>query len=293
LSDSGVSVIGLGPMGRAMARTFLAKGRPVTVWNRTAERAADLVAQGAARAASTAEAVRAHELVLISLTDYDAMYAVLAPAAHALPGRVVVNLSSDTPQNARTAASWMAERGARYLVGGVTVPPSGIGAPGSTTYYSGPADVLDAHRAVLEELTAIDYRGDDPGLAMLYFQLAQDLLWTSALGYLHALAVADANGVSAQQFLPYAASTLTALQELFGFYTPRIDAGQHPGDVERLAMGLANADHVLRTSEEAGVDITLPAAVREIFRRGIAHGRADDSVTSLIEVLRSPGLTPG
>jgi 3-hydroxyisobutyrate dehydrogenase-like beta-hydroxyacid dehydrogenase len=43
----GVTVIGLGPMGRAMVRTFLAAARPTTVWNRTKARADELVAEGA------------------------------------------------------------------------------------------------------------------------------------------------------------------------------------------------------------------------------------------------------
>jgi 3-hydroxyisobutyrate dehydrogenase-like beta-hydroxyacid dehydrogenase len=44
-------MIGLGPMGQAMVRRFLATGHRVTVWNRTASRADELVAEGAVRAA--------------------------------------------------------------------------------------------------------------------------------------------------------------------------------------------------------------------------------------------------
>ncbi|MCU1664606.1 MAG: 6-phosphogluconate dehydrogenase, partial [Pseudonocardia sp.] len=40
-SSAPVTVIGLGPMGQAMVRRFLDAGHPVTVWNRTAGRAAD------------------------------------------------------------------------------------------------------------------------------------------------------------------------------------------------------------------------------------------------------------
>ena len=41
-----VSIIGLGPMGRAMAKAFLEKDHPVTVWNRTATKADALVTKG-------------------------------------------------------------------------------------------------------------------------------------------------------------------------------------------------------------------------------------------------------
>lgn len=54
-----VTVIGLGLMGSALAGAFLANGNPTTVWNRSAEKADSLAAQGARRAATVADAVMA------------------------------------------------------------------------------------------------------------------------------------------------------------------------------------------------------------------------------------------
>ncbi|WP_329110204.1 NAD(P)-binding domain-containing protein [Micromonospora sp. NBC_01699] len=286
MDKQAVTVIGLGPMGQAMVTAFLDNGHPVTVWNRTASRADALVARGAGRAATTTEALTASQLVILSLTDHDAMYAILEPAAAALPGRVVVNLSSDTPERARTAAEWVEQRGARYLTGGVQTPPSGIGSPEFSTLYSGPQEVFEAHRDTLRVLTGTDYRGSDPGLAALYYQLQMDMFWTTMLSYLHALALADANGISAKEFLPYATSTLSSIPSFMEFYAPRIEAGEHPGDVDRLAMGTASVDHVVHTTRDAGIDAALPSAVLEIFRRGMAEGHATDSFTSLVEVFR-------
>lgn len=56
--SSPVTIIGLGPMGQAMARTLLTAGHDVTVWNRTPARAESLVGQGARLAATPAEAIR-------------------------------------------------------------------------------------------------------------------------------------------------------------------------------------------------------------------------------------------
>ncbi len=288
MSKQPVTVIGLGPMGHAMASTFLDNGHAVTVWNRTASKADDLVAKGATLAASPAAAVAANELVVLSLTDYDAMYAILGDATGEFGGRTLVNLSSDTPDKARAAAVWAAEHGAQYLTGGVQASPAGIGDPKTFTFYSGPKAVFEANKSVLEVLTGTDYRGEDQGLAALYYQLQLDVFWTTALAWLHALAVADANGISAQDMLPYVSGTVAGMPDFFGFYTGRIDAGEHPGDVDRLTMGVASVDHVVQTAKDAGIDTTLPAAVLEVFRRGIAAGRADDSFTSLIESLKKP-----
>src|SRR5687768_690997 len=83
-TKSAVTIIGLGPMGRAMARALRAKHHAVTVWNRTPARAAEVLSTGARLAATPAEALRASELVLLSLTDYQAMYDVLGASTDAL-----------------------------------------------------------------------------------------------------------------------------------------------------------------------------------------------------------------
>ncbi|WP_188194113.1 NAD(P)-dependent oxidoreductase [Nonomuraea sp. SYSU D8015] len=280
-----VAVIGLGPMGQAMAGAYLAGGYDVTVWNRTPAKADDLVARGAKRAGSVEEALTASDLVVLSLIDYDAMYAVLEPAAPALTGRTVANLTSDTPDRAREAARWMAERGAVQITGGVQVPPPMIGTPDAMTYYSGPEVAIEAHRSTLEVLTGIDYLGEDPGLAALYYQIGIDMFWTGLAGYLHGQAVAEANGISAERFLPNAVKTMD-FRYFLEFYAPRIAAGHHEGDVDRISMGVASLEHVVHTARASGVDDSLPAALLELFRKGAAAGHGQDSLTSLVDVLR-------
>ena len=54
-----VTVVGTGAIGRAVATTLLAAGRPVMVWNRTATRARELVDAGAVAARSLQDAVTA------------------------------------------------------------------------------------------------------------------------------------------------------------------------------------------------------------------------------------------
>ncbi|QCD55698.1 NAD(P)-dependent oxidoreductase [Streptomyces hawaiiensis] len=282
-----VTVIGLGPMGQAMVHALLRQGHHVTVWNRTASRADALVARGAVLAKSVEDAVAANELVVLSLTDYDAMYTVLEPASHVLTGRVLVNLSSDTPEKTRSGARWVSERGAVHLTGGVTVPPSGIGQPESSTFYSGPREVFEAHRSTLEVLTGTDYRGEDPGLAALLYQIGMGMFWTSMLSYWQAIALADANGLTAADVLPHATETMTGMPGFLSFYAERIDAGEHSGDVDRLAMGMASVEHVLHTNADAGVDTALPAAVAALFRRGMDAGHAADSFSSLVELMKA------
>lgn len=171
------------------------------------------------------------------------------------------------------------------ITGGVLVPPPGIGTPEAMAYYSGPKEAIEAHRTALEVLTGIDHLGEDPGLAALYYQIGIDMFWTGLVGYLHGQAVAQANGISARDFLPHAIKTMD-FRYFLEFYAPRIDAGNDEGDVDTLTMGAASLEHVLHTAQASGVDGSVPAAVLDLFRRGIDAGRGQESLTSLTKVLK-------
>ncbi|WP_419998697.1 NAD(P)-dependent oxidoreductase [Streptomyces boninensis] len=277
-----ITVIGLGPMGHAMATAFRAAGHPVTVWNRTPGRATALLDQGATEAATVPDALDAGDLTVLSLTDYPAMYAILDPYTPHLHGKTLVNLSSDTPEQARKGAAWAAGHGAGFLSGGVGAAPSGIGDPeNSFTYYSGDKALFETHEPTLGVLTRTDYRGSDPGLAQLHYQLQMAMFWPAMLSYVHATALARANGISAAELLPYAVETLGSLPHFAEFYAPRIDAGHHEGDVDRLTMAEASIDHVRHTAADSGVSPGLNDALFAAVRRAIADGRGAHSLTSL------------
>src|SRR5262245_55553260 len=74
---SDVSVIGLGPMGIALARALLSNGYRVTVWNRTISKAEPLVREGAVLAPNVAFVVGASPVVIVCLHDYEIAYSIL------------------------------------------------------------------------------------------------------------------------------------------------------------------------------------------------------------------------
>jgi 3-hydroxyisobutyrate dehydrogenase-like beta-hydroxyacid dehydrogenase len=286
MNTTPVTVIGLGPMGQAMVRAFLAHGHPTTVWNRTAARADDLVTEGAVATAGVADALAASELVVLSLTDYQAMYDVLGPAEDVLTGRTVVNLSSDTPARTREAAAWLADRGATLLAGGIMVPAPLVGADAAYVFYSGPRPVFDAHREVLAVIGRPDYRGEDHGLAQLYYQAQLDIFLTSLSAYLHATALLASAGVSAETFLPYAVDNFDMVSSYLADAARNIDKGDHPGELASATMMGATADHILGASRDAGIDTGLPSAVKAHYDRAIAAGRGADSWTTLFESIK-------
>ena len=288
MDSGGVTVIGLGPMGRAMVRTFLAAGRPTTVWNRTPARADELVAAGAVRAATAAEAVGASALVVLSLTDYRAMYDILGRTGGALAGRVVVNLSSDTPEATRAAATWLADRGAELVAGGVLASAEVVGTDGASVLYSGPRSVFDVHEATLALIGRPEYLGADHGLAQLYYQAELQVFLTTLAAHLQTFAMVTAAGIPAREFLPRAVAGIQDVAVFLPDAARAADEGGYPGELASVLMMGATADHVAGVNRGSGLDTALPDAVKSLYDRAVARGHGRDGWASLIEVIRKP-----
>lgn len=284
-----VTVIGLGAMGHTLARTFLDAGHPTTVWNRTAGRADDLVADGAMLAPSVVDALTASPLVVVCVLDTDAVIELLDPLGAELVGRTVVNLTSSTPERARAAAAWAGERGVDYLDGAIMVPTPLVGTPASLVLYSGPRAIFEAHRDTLVTLAAdSDHLGDDPGLASLYDLGMLDLFFVGMTGFLHASALVGSDGVDAATFLPYARRITTVLHETLGGLAADADAGHYPGDADNIEMELAAVDHIVHASEARGIDAATPELVQSLLRGAIERGHGRDGFTRIVEQLRHP-----
>jgi 3-hydroxyisobutyrate dehydrogenase-like beta-hydroxyacid dehydrogenase len=291
-SNTPVSVIGLGPMGQAVVHTLLTAGHPVTVWNRTASRADGVVDAGATHAKTPREAVEASELVLLSLTDYQAMYDILDDATEALAGRTLVNLSSDTPDRTREAAAWATRHGAAFLTGGIMVPAPMVGTDAAHIYYSGPEALLRRHRDTLELLGTPEHLGGDPGLAQLMYQAQLAVFLTTLSGLMHATAMLGTAGMKAAEALPRLLTFTDSIGAILraGEEHPgaALDAGEHPGHLSTVTMMGATADHIVDTSTSLGLDLALPTAVQTHYRQAIEHGHGSDNWTRIIDSIRKP-----
>lgn len=263
-----ITILGLGPMGQAMVKAYLAAGVDVTVWNRTAAKADAMVELGAERAATVAEALDANELIVLSLTHYQAMYEVLGQAADHLNGKVIANLSSDSPENTRKGAEWATGNGARYLVGGFMSQGDDITHPDSYLYFSGPQDVFDAHKDLLRPLSRQEYLGPDYGLAQVYYQAELALFHAFLIGWEQALAIVERSGADIDRFVANASGHPDSYRDFMREFAEGAKAGGW-GDLHSFKMMHAGAQHVIEASEDVGVDATLTRTVQGFYQRAI------------------------
>ncbi|MBE7246496.1 MAG: NAD(P)-dependent oxidoreductase, partial [Actinomycetospora chiangmaiensis] len=113
-----IAFLGTGLMGAPMARNLLRAGFPVTVWNRSRDKAEALGPDGAVVAGTAAEAVQGAEMVILMLENGSIVEQVLfqSGAAAALgDGAIVIDMSSIKPAEAQDHARRLAERGVGHL----------------------------------------------------------------------------------------------------------------------------------------------------------------------------------
>ncbi|QNE75276.1 NAD(P)-dependent oxidoreductase [Streptomyces finlayi] len=285
-SPTPLTLLGLGAMGTTLARTWLAAGHPLTVWNRTPARAEPLVAHGARTAPTAAEAVAANELVVLCLLDDASVEEALADAD--LTGKDLVDLTTGTPARARARAAWARERGARFLDGGIMAVPPMIGAPesGGYVFYSGSPAAFDAHRQTLTVPAGARYVGEDPGFAAL-----QDVALLSAMtgmfaGLSHAFALVRKEDIDLLEFAPLLAEWLVAMAPAAQTTAGELTSGDYTtGVVSNLAMMVAGNTTLLRTAEEQGVSSELLLPFMDLMERRLKDGHGDESTTGVIELL--------
>ncbi|OJF12392.1 NAD(P)-dependent oxidoreductase [Couchioplanes caeruleus] len=283
-----VTVLGLGPMGRALAGAFVGAGLPTTVWNRTPGKDRQLVERGAAAARSAEEAVTKSDMVVTCVVNYGASDAILRRDAvtDALHGRTVVNLTADTPDRARDTADWAYRHGIGYLDGAIMTPVTTIGTPAAVFIHSGPEDLYRRHRPVLDQLGgAHTYLGEDIGLAAAYDIALLDIFWTAMAGYAHALAIAKAEGITAQQLAPFAAGIGAILPPIFEEAAQAVDRGDFSGEGNPITSAVSSMAHIVEASEAHGIDAGVMRAAEGLARRVIGRGNGQDGFIRVAEFL--------
>lgn len=285
-----VTVIGLGLMGQALAEAFLRDGYATTVWNRTAEKADKLVAQGATAAGSVGEAVAAGSVVVVCVSDYDAVRELLDPLGDdALQGRILVNLTSGTSEAARDIARWAERRGAAYLDGAIMAIPQAIGTPDAVIFYSGPRAAFDLHEPVLRSIGEGTHLGDDHGLSSLHDVALLGVMWSVLNGFLQGAAMVGAAGVPASAFAPLVRTLIGTVGGWLPGYARQIDEGSYPALDATLDTHVAAMEHLVEESELFGVSTELPRFVKDLADRAVAAGQGDRGYPVLIEQFRQAG----
>ena len=271
--------VGLGSMGLPMATNLIAAGVKLRVHNRTASKAAPLVANGATLAASAGEAATAGGIGMTMLADDAAVESIVVGsegvAARLGAGGIHVSMSTIAPTTSRHLASYHARHGSIYIAAPVFGRPDNAAARQLVVCTSGPAAAKERVRPLLDAVgrAIFDY-GEEPGAANVAKLTGNFLIAAALESMAESFTMAERNGVDRVKVAEMLGKTLFACP-VYQRYGEMVAAKRHTPAGFALTLGLKDVELVLKTGGEARVPMPIAAVLRERLIAGIAHGRGE------------------
>jgi len=279
-----VAVLGLGAMGRAIGARLLGEGQDVRVWNRTPGKDDDLVASGARRAATAADAVGDVDVVITMVTDPPALDAVLfGPdgAASAIPREAtLIDMSTVGPTEIASVVERLAPVAVldAPVLGSVPSVESGT----LVILVGGERAVFERRTELLSLLGTPIYVGPSGSGAWLKLvNNAASIATLVALGEL--LALTDRAGLGIDAVLQsMEAGPLASLVER---WRPRLK-GEDQSSHFRLALARKDLALVFDEAGREGTDLTVAETAAGRCDEAIGDGLGDEDFGAIVPFLR-------
>lgn len=269
-----IAFLGTGLMGTGFVTRMRAQGHDVTVWNRSADKAAPLAALGARVAETAAAAVAGVERVHLMLADDAVVDAVLEPIVEAIPADawILDHTTTATTPTAQRARRWAA-RGRRFLHAPVFMGPANCVEGTGVMLLSGDEALCRAVTPMLEPMTGkLVWLGPQPERAAS-FKLFGNLTLIGLAGVLGDVCrLADAVGIAPVDAM-----------SLFHSFNPGATLPQRaarvaggPFEPPSFAVQMSRKDVRLMIEEASrhGVDLAVMPAIAALQDAAIARGEA-------------------
>ena len=279
-----VGVVGLGAMGAPMARNLHRAGLLAQVWNRSADKARKLQADGARAFDDPAAALTGIDRVHLSLADDASVDAVLEPLAGRMPPStwIVDHTTTAAGATGERAARW-ASRSQRYVHAPVFMSPANCREGTGLMLISGARTHHDALLPALQQMTGqVVYLGEDPSRAAA-FKLFGNLTLLGILGVLgdvnrlaHALGIPTGEAFSLfQHFNPGQSLPARAA---------RIESADVTQPSFEVSMARKDVRLMIDEARRGGQELLVMPAVAAMFDAAIARGQGalDTAITARV-----------
>lgn len=283
-----IGFIGLGIMGKPMARNLIKAGYPLVVYNRTASKAEELVAMGARRANSPQAVAQDSEIIITMVSDSQDVEQVILGSSGVIfgakPGSIVVDMSSISPIVTQRIAAELAKKNVAML----DAPVSGgeIGAVQGTLSIMAGGDeaIFNEVKPVLETMGKSVVRVGSVGAGGVA-KLSNQIIVAAALqGISEALVLAQKAGVDLSLVYEAIKGGMAGGRTL-DMKTPKIMARNFdPGF--KIDLHIKDLKNALQAGKALGVPLPTTGLIHELFSACSAqgNGQRDHSVVfTLIE----------
>jgi 3-hydroxyisobutyrate dehydrogenase-like beta-hydroxyacid dehydrogenase len=288
-----VSVIGLGMMGSTLAQLLLRRGYRVT--HRTSAKADPLVRDGADLAPSAAAAVGASPIVVVCVYDYKAANRFLdtEEVASALAGRVLVQLTTGSPQEARDSEVWARQQGADYVDGAIQAAPSQMARPDTMILVSGAESAFRRSEPVLKVFGGnVKYLGEQVGSASAMDLATLSYVYGAMVGFFHGARIAESEGFRVDHYGSLVAEISPTFGEFFRHEGAVIQTGNYEISQSPLRISVEATERLAQAAREGGINSQFPTFAAGFFKEAVAAGYENEEVAALIKVFRSASGRP-
>ena len=273
-----VGFVGLGSMGQPMARNLLRAGHRVRVWNRGRARAEALAGDGAAVAASPAEAAQPGVVVTMVADDRALDAVTFGPDGilTGLPrGGVHVSMSTVGTDTVERLSLAHAEAGRLLVSAPVFGRPDAAAAAKLFIVAAGREDAVSRARPLLDAMgQRVFVLGVEPQHANLV-KLAGNFLITAAIeAFAEAAAVVGKAGVDRARFLEVLVETLFGAP-VYRNYGPIVLEERFSPPGFALPLGVKDNRLLLQAGERLAVPLPIASLVRDRMLAAMARGYGD------------------
>jgi 3-hydroxyisobutyrate dehydrogenase-like beta-hydroxyacid dehydrogenase len=281
-----VAVIGLGRMGFALAACLLQNDYKVTVWNRTASKAAPLLKDGAVQGESAVDAVARADVVVTCLGNYDDTETVLADCGE-LGGKTLIQLTSGSIAEGEQFQEWAQEKGALYLDGVISAYPSGIGKTETMLVVAGSEKAWSIAEPVIMCLGGSSrYVGESlmSPVALQFALIAPTLM--VIMGMIQGVHVLEREGFDLKVYAEIISGMSSLLVESIGHQVNAIANDNYADTEAALETWEAGLKHYFRSFDRPELNLDLMMPVGELLRKAVTAGYGGEEIAAVIKVLR-------
>ena len=272
-----VAFIGLGNMGRGMARNLARAGHELTIWNRTAEKAKEV--PGAKAASTPAEAAREAEVIFTMVSDDHALESVVFGKdgfLKTLP-KNAVHVSSSTISVAlsRRLLEAHREHGHRFISVPVFGRPEVAEQGKLWVVAAGDSRTIEACNPLLSVIGQRTFvMGDDPVNANVV-KLSGNFLIISILEALgESVALSRKYGIEASTLVDFFTNSLFSAP-IFKTYGGIIASEKYEPAGFKLQLGLKDVRLALAAGDSANVPLPIASLIHDHALGGVANGLAE------------------
>ncbi|MCW3026902.1 MAG: hypothetical protein JWN81_113 [Solirubrobacterales bacterium] len=254
-----IAFVGLGMMGNGMACRLAEQGFPMSVYNRTRDKAMEVEGLGARLADSPADATRDADILMVSLADQDVVSSLMwgdGGAIAALPeGGYVVDMSTVPPDYARVEADRVLATGHHRVDACVLGNPMHARSGELRVMVGGRADDMTALKGVFDAIGKdVVHMGPNGTGAMMKLVLNM-LMGVQMPALAEAIVFGEAAGLPREKMLSMIAGS--------GYSSPVMDfrcaiIGERNFDFAAFKLGLMRKDMMLTLEESHKLAVPMP-----------------------------------